>query len=52
MYKNGKLTLGYGAGWYGLSVSIVFIELFELIFGGEIKWDGKDMKQKYQLVCF
>ena len=34
MYKDGKLGFGYGAGWYGFTVSIDFIELYNIIFGG------------------
>ena len=34
MYKDGKLKWGYGAGWYGWSVSIDFIELFKVFWGG------------------
>ena len=35
MYKDGKFEFGYGAGWFGWSVSIDFVELFKLLFGGE-----------------
>ena len=35
MYKDGKFEFGYSAGWYGWSVSIDFVELFKLLFGGE-----------------
>lgn len=34
MYRDGKFTLGYGVGWYGWSISIDFVELFKLLFGG------------------
>ena len=32
MYKDGKFKFGYGAGWFGWSVSIDFAELFKLLF--------------------
>lgn len=35
MYKDGKFKFGYGAGWFGGSVSIDFVELFKLLFKGE-----------------
>lgn len=35
MYKDGKFKFGHGAGWFGWSVSIDFVELFKLLFGGE-----------------
>ena len=35
MYKDGKFEFGCGAGWLGWSVSIDFVELFKLLFGGE-----------------
>lgn len=35
MYKDGKFKFGYGAGWFGWSVSIDFVELFKLLFKGE-----------------
>ena len=35
MYKDGKLELKYGYGWWGWSVSIDFVELFKWLFGGE-----------------
>ena len=35
LFKNGKLKFEYGYGWWGWSVSIDFIELFKLFFGGE-----------------
>lgn len=35
MYKDGKFEFGVGAGWFGWSVSIDFVELFKLLFGGE-----------------
>ncbi|MCQ2798616.1 MAG: RHS repeat-associated core domain-containing protein [Bacilli bacterium] len=34
MYRDGKITFGYGVGWYGWSISIDFVELFKLLFGG------------------
>ena len=34
MYKDGKFEFGYGAGWYGWSVSVDFIELFKVLLGG------------------
>ena len=33
MYKDGKFD--YGAGWFGWSISIDFVELFKWLFGGE-----------------
>lgn len=35
MYKDGKFKFGYGAGRFGWSVSIDFVELFKLLFKGE-----------------
>ncbi|MCI7632558.1 MAG: RHS repeat-associated core domain-containing protein, partial [Candidatus Onthovivens sp.] len=35
MYKDGKLELKHGYGWWGWSVSIDFVELFKWLFGGE-----------------
>ena len=35
MYKDGKFKFGFGAGWFGWSISIDFVELFKLLFGGE-----------------
>ena len=35
MYKDGKFEFGLGAGWFGWSVSIDFVELFKLLFRGE-----------------
>ena len=35
LLKNGKFEFGVGAGWFGWSVSIDFVELFKLLFGGE-----------------
>ena len=34
MYKDGTFTFGAGYGWYGWSISIDFVELFKLLFGG------------------
>ena len=33
MYKDGRFKFGYGAGWYGFTVSLDFIELYKIIFG-------------------
>ena len=33
--KNGKFKLQHGYGLWGWSVSIDFVELFKLLFGGE-----------------
>ena len=35
LFKNGKFKLEYGYGLWGWSVSIDFVELFKLLFGGE-----------------
>lgn len=35
MYKDGKFEFGYGAGWFGWSVSVDFVELIKLLFGGK-----------------
>lgn len=34
MYKDGKLELKHGYGWWGWSVSIDFVEFFKWVFGG------------------
>ena len=34
-HKDGKFKFGFGAGWFGWSISIDFVELFKLLFGGE-----------------
>lgn len=31
----GYFEFGFGAGWFGWSVSIDFVELFKWLFGGE-----------------
>lgn len=35
MLKEKQFKFGLYGGWYGWSISIDFVELFELIFGGE-----------------
>ena len=34
IYKDGAFEFGYGAGWYGWSVGIDIVELWNLLFGG------------------
>lgn len=35
MYKDGKLELKHGYGWWGWSLSIDFVELWKCLFGGK-----------------